>query len=240
MQLLLKANKVREVTRNQMIDFELPEDTISYTPVSNELIIETALEALDKEGFKLVDEFYKHSVGKKFVGGFILDGSDLNIGYNFEFAFKNSYDKSMSIGLALGTSTFICSNSSVNGEYTLKRVHTGNADKVVEEYITETVKELRETYDKMTKEFEFWKSIDVSKRLCAETVGRLYIEDKVLSPRQLSVVRDELNLESYNYGVENTAYNLYQACTHALKSEPPLTFIQTHAQLHDFFTKNFN
>ena len=240
MHLMLKAPGVKQVTRNDMLGYQLPDATVSYTPVSNQLIIETALEQLDKEGFNLVGEFYKQSTQNKFVGGLILDGADTIPGHNFEFAFKNSYDKSMSIGLALGQNTFICSNSSVSGEFILKRVHTGSADKVVVEYIQETIKEMYEYYHKMIQHFDKWKQVDVSKRLCAEVGGRLYLEERIVSPHQLSVLREELKQESFNYGVENTLYNLYEACTHSLKSEPPLTFINTHARLNDFFTENFN
>lgn len=240
MQLMLNAPGVKQVTRNEMFGYQHPESTISYTPVSNQLIIETALEQLDKQGFNLVGEFYKQSTQNKFVGGLILDSQDTIPGHNFEFAFKNSYDKTMSIGLALGQNTFICSNSSVSAEFTLKRVHTGAADKIVIEYIQETIKEMHDHYFKMIQHFHSWSDIEVTKRLCAEVGGRLYLEERILSPHQLSVLRDELKEESFNYGVENTLYNLYEACTHSLKSEPPLTFINAHAKLNQFFTTNFN
>lgn len=240
MNLVLKAPGVKQVTRNEMLGYKVPDPTPTYTPVSNELIIETALEQLDKQGFSLVGEFYKQSTENKFVGGLILDGADTIPGHNFEFAFKNSYDKTMSIGLALGQNTFICSNSSVSAEFTLKRVHTGAADKIVVQYIQETIKEMHEHYFKMIQQFDSWKQIEVTKRLCAEVGGRLYLEERILSPNQLSVLREELKEESFYYGVENTLYNLYEACTHSLKSEPPLTFINTHAKLNQFFVNNFN
>lgn len=240
MNLLLNAKSVKQVDRNFIMSCPLPDATESYTPVSNQLIIETALEELDKNGFGFYSEFYKHSTETKFVGGLILNHPDTKPGYDLEFAFKNSYDKSMSVGIGLGTNVFICSNSCVNAEFVLKRLHTGNADDVVKEYIKESVKELFDNYTQLTTELERWKEIDVTKRLCAETVGRLMLEEKIVSPRQFAVIRDEFETESFNYGVHNTLYNLYQACTHSLKNEPPLTFIDTHVKLHTFFSNNFN
>lgn len=240
MQLLLKAPGVKQVTRNEMLDYLIPESTVSYTPVSNELIIDTALEEFDKQGFIVTGEFYKQATQNKFVGGFTLDGSSIKPGYDFEFAFKNSYDKSMSAGIGLGASVFICSNSSINAEQILKRVHTGNADKVIKEFIQESIKVMYDTYVEITDELDSWKDIPTTKRLCAETVGRLMLEERIISPNQFAVVRKEFDMESFDYGVENSIYNLYQACTHALKSEHPTSFIQTHAKLHQFFTNNFN
>lgn len=240
MQLLLKAKGVKQVTRNEILNYKLPLATESYTPVSNQLIIETALEQLEKQRFQVLGEFYKQSTQTKFVGGLVLDGSHINPDYNFEFAFKNSYDKSMSAGLGLGTNVFICSNSAVSAEFMLKRIHTGNADSIVKHFIIESIKELNDTYLTITKQLESWKEIPTTKRLCAETVGRLALEDRIISPHQFATIRQEFDVESFNYGIEGTLYNLYQACTHALKSEPPLTFIQTHARLHQFFQNNFN
>lgn len=237
MNLLLKAKRVKEVTRQQILDYPLPNWNDSYTVVPNQLIIDTCLEALYKEGLRVKDEFYKQSVGNKFVGGFIMDGYG---GYNLEFAWKNSYDKTMSVGIGLGSQVFLCSNNCISAEHILRKVHRGEADKIVVIFIQESVKQLAETYDKMVTQFDAWKSNEISKRLYAETAGRLYLEDKIVSPRQLSIIRDEMEQESFHYGVENTVYNLYQACTHALKSEPAISFIQTHAKLHQFFTNNFN
>lgn len=240
MNLLLKAKGVKQVDRNYILGCPVPEATESYTPISNQLIIETALEELEKNGFSFQSEFYKHSTDTKFVGGLVLTHPDIKFGYDLEFAFKNSYDKSMSVGIGLGTSVFICSNSCVNAEFVIKRMHTGEAEDVVIEYIKESVKGLYDNYVTLTSELERWKEIDVTKRLCAEVIGRLMLEEKIISPRQFAVIRDEFDVESFNYGVQNTLYNLYQACTHSLKNEPPLSFIDTHVRLHTFFSENFN
>lgn len=240
MQLLLKAPGVKQVTRNEILGYQVPTPTVSYTPVSNQLIIETALEQFDKEGFKVTGEFYKQATHSKFVGGIILDGSHINPEYDFEFAFKNSYDRTMSVGIGLGSNVFVCSNGSISSEYVLKRIHTGNADSVTKTYISESIKELYDHYIQITDQLDGWKQIPTTKRLCAEVVGRLMLEERIISPNQFATIRKEFDMESFDYGVENSIYNLYQACTHALKSEHPTTFIATHAELHNFFVTNFN
>jgi hypothetical protein len=41
-------------------------------------------------------------------------------------AFRNSYDRSMSIGLAIGASVFICDNLALNGDIAVMKKHTKN------------------------------------------------------------------------------------------------------------------
>ena len=74
---MLNARGVKRVTRNEMLSFPVPSPTVSYCPISNAEIIETTLEQLDKNGFRVKSEFHKCDGSKnKFVGGFIISGGN--------------------------------------------------------------------------------------------------------------------------------------------------------------------
>src|SRR6478736_6841825 len=129
--IILKAKGVKEVSRQEMINFGIPGKTSSYTPISNEEIINTALEQISKQGLRLKSEFYKTDGSKhKFVGGFTIS-SQGNSEMDMFFGLKNSYDRSMSAAYSSGAKIFICSNSSVRGEQSLIRKHNGNADNIL-------------------------------------------------------------------------------------------------------------
>ena len=136
MSVILKAKGIRQVSRSEMMSFSVPSKTESYSPVSNQEIIETTLEELDKNGFQVKSEFYKCDGSQnKFVGGFVISGGDSES--NLMFGFKNSYDRSMTAAYALGAQIIVCSNSVVRGEQSLIRKHTGNALSIIKNGISE-------------------------------------------------------------------------------------------------------
>lgn len=236
--LMLKAKGVKQIDRNQLISIDLPIATESYCPISNYEIIQTAMEELDKQGFRIKSEFHKtDSSMKKFVGGFIVSGGDNEM--DLMFGYKNSYDKSMSAAYALGVSILICSNSAVRGEEMMIRKHTGQANIVLKQAISEGILKLGDNFQQTKVDFNKLKEVETTKKTVASLIGQMYLNENIIKSHQLSLIKKELDVESYNYKVKNTAYNLYQAVTHSLKTSHPMNYIADHAKLHKFMNSEF-
>lgn len=232
--LILKARGVKNITRSEAIDISMPQKTDSYTPISNEQIINTSLEAFAKEGLKVKSELYKTDASRsKFVGGFTISSGNSEI--DMFMGWKNSIDKSMSAAYGLGAQVFICSNSSVRAEQSLIRKHTGSADKIITIGLTEGIKRLGDNFRQIEKEFERMKEIEVSKKTYASLIGQLYLEQNIITAHQLAVIKGEMDVESYDYGVTDTLFNVYQAVTHSLKSAHPTYWLNSHLDAHKFF-----
>lgn len=233
---MLKAKGVRQITRNELLSFSIPDSTISYCPVSNLEILDTTLEQFDKNGFSIKSEFHKCDGSRnKFVGGFIISGGSKDA--DLMFGYKNSYDRSMSAAFALGASIIVCSNSVVTGEVSLIRRHTGKANNDMIYGISEGIKRLGENFLNMEKQLEVMKNIEISKRIAAEIIGRLFLEEEIVTAHQLSILKGEYNLESFDYGITGTLYNLYQDVTHSLKTSHPRNFLGDHIDAHKFFVE---
>jgi len=236
--IILKAKGVKQFTRDEVIECMPLQATQTYTPISNRELIMTSLEVLDKCNFTVVNEFYKmDSSRQKMVGGLIVHSGDSD--YNMMLGLKNSGDKSMSAAYTMGMSILVCSNSSVSGEEMMIRKHTGNANVEIKKALTESVLKLETQYSKIKADFERLKEIEVTKKTCASLVGQMYLNENIITQQQLALVRDELLNESYNYGVKDSAYNLYQNITNSLKVSHPVNFFKNHVQLHDFFVNEF-
>lgn len=232
---MLNARGVKRVTRNEMLSFPVPSPTVSYCPISNAEIIETTLEQLDKNGFRVKSEFHKCDGSKnKFVGGFIISGGNKEA--DIMFGYKNSYDYSMSAAYAMGGHIMVCSNSVVRGEQVLIRKHTGQANLVIKAGISTGIQMMGDNFRKLEKELQAMKEMEVSKRIASELVGRLYLEEEIITSQQLSIIKKEMKSESFNYDVEGTMFNLYQAVTHSLKKSHPTSFLNDHLDAHRFFS----
>lgn len=237
--IILKAKGVRQATREEVMLYQPAEFTASYTPISNKELIMTSLETLDKCNFKVVNEFYKvDSTNQKMVGGLIINSGDSD--YNMMLGLKNSGDKSMSAAFALGLNVLICSNSSVIGEEMMVRKHTGKANLEIKEALKVGIEKLEIQYSKIKTDFDKLKEIEITKKTTASLIGQLYLTERIITQQQLALVRDEMNNETYDYGIKDSAYNLYQNITNSLKISHPVNFFKNHAQLHDFFVDEFD
>jgi len=232
---ILKAKGVKEITRQESLNISKPAKTDSYCPISQEEIINTALEQISKQGLKLKSEFHKTDGSRsKFVGGFTIN-SQGNSEMDMFFGYKNSYDRTMSASYASGASVFICSNSAVSGEQCLTRKHTGNANNIITLAITHGISSLGAKFRQIEKDFQRMKEIEVTKKTYASLIGQLYLEQDIITAHQLSVIKKEMEIESFDYGVKDSLYNVYQAVTHSLKSSHPVSWLNSHTETHDFF-----
>lgn len=234
--IIFKEKGVREITRQESLLLEIPKATLSYCPISNTEVIETTIEELDKNGFSIKSEFHKTDGSRnKFVGAFIVSGGNTEM--DIMFGYKNSYDKSMSAAFALGSNIMICSNSIVSGEIAMVRKHTGTANIDLKLGIREGVKRLGDNFISIEKQLEEMKSKEITKRIQSELIGRLFLEEEIITAQQLSIIKKELKIESFNYGIKDSLYNLYQAVTHSMKVSHPKTYLKDHIQAHNFFNE---
>jgi len=126
---------------------EVPHATSSYRPVPHADLIRLLRDRVTKEtGLEdPVQEYGLNKEGKQLFGTLTYDIGSSNtevdlsaftneVGaekamkdYGFSIAFRNSYDKTMSLGIAIGATTFVCDNLALHGSWlTILRKHTPN------------------------------------------------------------------------------------------------------------------
>ena len=90
-----------------LLDVPALAKTDSYTPVNHANIIEATYEQLDRHNLVATNEFFNSSSdGRKVLGGLdIIHPDTPNLG--MRLAFRNSYDKSMSVAFAAGSVVWI-------------------------------------------------------------------------------------------------------------------------------------
>lgn len=217
-----------------LYNVRIPVSTESYSAVSHRNIIEAVEEQLDKRNMQIVAEKYNVAAnGDKVIGYYdLMYDDDIELG--MRLAFRNSYDKSMSVAFIAGSQVIICSNGIVSGELQYVRKHTGSVVDELNSKIITTIEQLEGHFIKMKKHSELMKSIELPKIKAAEMYGRMFMIDDIINPTQLSIVKRELNESSYEPFKEETLWSAYNHVTHALKESHPLTYINQHVNLHRF------
>jgi hypothetical protein len=233
-------------TKDILLATKLPRKTKSYSPVPHKIVIESCLEALDKGGIKLISERYTAArEGRQANGIYHLDGGDSEM--NLRLQWQNSYDKSLPLAAAFGSHVIVCSNGLIVGDMgRFKRKHTGTVLTEFQEQIRTYVDTAAEQFKKMKHDRERMKEITLTKRVSAELIGRMFLEDNIITVTQLGIIKRELDNPSFNYGTDKdvlakggTLWDTYNAVTVSLKEAHPQFNMQSHIDLHNFVAKEY-
>lgn len=94
------------VSEAELFRTPIPAETLTYKPVAHRDVIEGIQERLDKHNLTITNKSYKSARdNSKLIGLFDISSGDSTLG--FRFGFKNSYDKTMSLGFAAGNVVWI-------------------------------------------------------------------------------------------------------------------------------------
>jgi hypothetical protein len=219
----------------------IPARTSTYTPIPHSEFLATLRDHLRNAGYSIVGQrLYTNENGQKLVGFYDLTSGNTPLDeardMNMMIGFRNSYDKSMKIGLAAGGSVIICGNGAIMGSMmTFVKKHTGSVDSLLREKIQEVISQINENFIKLNIEVDIMKDYTLTRTQKAEILGRMYFDEELLTPNQLSIVKDEMNNSEHFSG--NTAWDLYNNVTEALKTSHPIRHIEDHVRLHKFMAE---
>ena len=153
-----------------------------------------------------------------------------------EVGWQNSYDKSLTLKFAIGTRILICQNGSVSGDYgAFKKKHVGEIQTFTPTAITQYIKSAGDAFQRMQKEREAMKQIEITKRTKAELIGRMIIEEGFIQSTQLNIINGELSNPTHDYGAPDSMWELYNFATFAMKETHPSLWMKNHINAHKFF-----
>ena len=223
-------------TLEDLRHISLPEKTPSYQPVSH---YELAL-ALGNIAARMLPEYQmvnsQYGVarnGNQLFGVHTYRNGHQDLGLTI--GFRNSYDKSLSIGIAAGASVFVCDNLALTGQITLMRKHTTNVLDDLESLAFKAIYHAGGNFRRIAESAESMKGIPIDDSEAYRNIGYLYGKG-VLTPRQLPVAKSEWLKPSHDEFRERNLWSFYNACTESLKSCPPAHIMERHIHLHELLT----
>ena len=228
------------VSREDLQLIRVPEETPTYKPVSH-FDLATKIVTISQDllkGYTMTSESY----------GIARDGARMFAVINFKngnpemglaLGFRNSYDKSMILGIACGASVFVCDNLSLSAQtgITIMRKHTGNVWAELEDRLISVCYKAGKGYEILTASSNAMKSIAWGNKQAYQTMGELF-GTEVVSPRQVVALRDEWLKPRHEAFQPRNAWSFYNCCTEILKSTPPHLVMEKHLELTKYFDDN--
>ena len=222
--------------KNQMLAAPIPQQTRTYKPVSHKELMDLTLESIYQSGFTIKNEYYSVAREGNVATGRYSISNVADNEMNLQIVWQNSYDKSLSLKFALGTSIIICSNGMVTGDYgSFKKKHMGEIQTFTPTAITEYIKDGGTVFRQIQENRDFLKEREISEQAQAELLGRLFIEQDLITSTQLNIVKRELKTPTYNYNADGSMWELYNHLTFAMKRSHPSDWLNDHINLHEFF-----
>lgn len=227
------------MNEQQILQVPIPKKTDSYSPVPHKDVIEEIQENLDKLGLSVKSKGYRtNKKGTQVVGNFDVGAShDL---FDFRLAFRNSYDKSMSLAFVAGVSVMICSNGMIVGDTKFVRKHTGSVLKEMRQRVGDAIKDFHSVMHQAGQDAYSMNKIDLDDTAVAELCGRFFMEQEIITSSQLNIIKDELKSPSFEDFEDQNLWSLYNHTTYALKKTHPTKYLDKHQDLHQFVTSEYS
>ncbi len=218
--------------KEELFAVAIPAQTKTYVPISHQSLTETVAEKLDKAGLMIKDErFSQNRSGQQMFGNFIVGAGDAEMDMNI--GFRNSYDKSMQVGIVAGSRVIVCSNLMFKGDFKKMAMHYGNVAQELDAMVQEAVDGLEKQFKLIKKDAKKLKMVKVDDSMIAHVLGELFYYQDILTTTQLKLIKEEIHLQT-NFGKE-TMWDIYNHTTEVLKKSPVSSIVSDHILTHEFY-----
>ena len=223
-------------TKGLILGTDLPAQTRTYKPIGHGQLIDLTLEGIEKAGFKLDKEIYTSAQDGQIANGKYTISNVADSEMQLQVGWQNSYNKQLTVKFAIGTRILVCSNGCVSGDYgAFKKKHVGEVQTFTPAAIGDYIKIAGDHFQRMQQEREAMKQIEITRRVKAELIGRMMIEEQFISSTQLNIISRELTNPSHDYGAKDSLWELYNYTTFAMKEVHPSLWMDNHIRAHKFF-----
>lgn len=225
------------VTRAQVEAVPVPEATRSWHPVAYADAIGYLHEQTDRQlGLPIVKEQFGLNKAGDQMFGLLTLGTDRKDN-GLSIGIRQSYNKSLALGVAVGAQVFVCDNLCFSGSaFKVVRKNTTHVQRDFEMLLRQQIGEALGHYENVNHDNDRMKMIDVPERRGYATLG-VALGERLLTPTQATVAYQDWREPRHEEFAERNLYSLYSCVTEGLKKGAPATRLNRQAKAHDFFNE---
>jgi len=202
----------------------VPQETETYKPVSNKLLIDSVKRAIQDQGFTIDDENYRMNRNKQQLFATFSTESNV-VGYSTNVGIVNSYNKVRAVGVATGARVQRCSNLSFS-EYKKLRKHTKNVYTDLGPMINNMVSHMEDGVEEILDRHNDMRKRSIDQIEASHLLGEMLYED-LIGVTQMNTVMKSIKSGDYVFGLDNY-FDFNMHVTEALKSSHPTHIIEDH------------
>ncbi len=224
-------------SRADLESVALPEETESYVPVPYVRFIEEVELHVPRFGLAISDaQFALARDGSQMFGVLTCTNGHQDRNYTLAIGLRNSYDRSISVGLVAGTRVFCCDNLAFSGEAGIHRKRTANVFRDLPDLIYRMLSQLGSMRERQAVEIGEMQA----RELAPADTHHLMVEAvraRVLPASKLPKVIEAWDAPTFPEFEPRTAWSLYNAFSGAIRSRSPRSQMEDTLRLTNVFRR---
>jgi hypothetical protein len=229
-----------EATKADLASVPVPEPTESYYPVPYDRFIEEVELHVPRFGLMVrSSQFALAREGSQMFGVLTCANGTPDRDYALAIGVRNSYDRSLAVGLTLGSRVFCCDNLAFSGEVTMHRKHTAHVFRDLPDLIYRMLSQVSAMRERTDGEIASMKDRELppahAHHLMVEAV-----KANVLPASRLPKVIEAWEEPRHEEFRSRTAWSLFNAFTEVAKASPPRAQMEGSLRLSSLFRRELS
>jgi hypothetical protein len=229
-----------EATKADLASVPVPDSTESYHPVPYHRFIEEVELHIPRFGLEVrSSQFALAREGGQMFGVLTCSNGTPEKDYALAIGVRNSYDRSLAVGLTLGSRVFCCDNLAFTGEVTMHRKHTVNVFRDLPDLIYRMLSQVAAMRERNDGEIAAMKV----RELPPAHAHHLMIEAikaNVLLASRLPKVIEAWEEPRHGEFTLRTAWSLFNAFTEVQKGSPARAQMEGSLKLSSLFRRELS
>jgi len=229
-----------EATKADLASVPVPEPTASYHPVQYARFVEEIELHVPRFGLHVQSSSFALAREGSQMFGVLTCTNGHNAGdYALAIGLRNSYDRSLSVGLVAGTRVFCCDNLAFSGEVAMARKHTANVFRDLPDLIYRMLSQVTVLKARTDQEVDGMKVLPMSPERAHHFMVTA-IRSGVLPASRLPKILEAWDEPKYQEFEPRTAWSLFNAFTEVLKAGPPRQQMEESLRLTSLFRRELS
>ena len=207
-----------EATPADLASVPVPPETESYFPVPYDRFVEEVELHVPRFGLTIERaEFALAREGTQMFGVLSCRNGSAPSDHGLAIGLRNSYDRSLSVGLVAGTRVFCCDNLAFSGEVGMRRKHTANVFRDLPDLIYRMLSQVKAMGERQESEIRTMKATELSVPETHHVMVEA-VRERVIPASCLPKVIEAWDKPKYPEFEPRTAWSLTNAFTDVMKS----------------------
>jgi len=229
-----------EATKADLAAVPVPEPTESYHPVPYGRFIEEVELHVPRFGLTVQSSaFALAREGGQMFGVLTCVNGKPAADYALAIGVRNSYDRSLAVGLTLGSRVFCCDNLAFSGEVTMHRKHTVHVFRDLPDLIYTMLSQVSSMRERNDGEIAAMKVRELPPAHAHHLMVEA-IRANVLPASRLPKVIEAWDEPRHEEFAPRTAWSLFNAFTHVQKESGPRAQMEGSLRLSQLFRRELS
>jgi hypothetical protein len=208
----------QKVEREALAGVKTPRGTETWFPIPHAKLLDGVQKTVEKSGLRVVAEAHALACeGLRYFGLLQLANGSNPADYSLVVGLRNSHDRSIVAGLAVGSGVFVCDNLAFSGDVVIGRKHTRNVERDLPTLIEGAVGRLGELRLHQDSRIAAYKKTEFSDGRAHDLVIQALDSRVVPVTRIPDVLKEWREPRHPEFGKEKNAWRLFNAFTETLK-----------------------